>query len=336
MIRMSFRKKDESQSKSIMIALTNFIKHTSIPTVKSHQGFLEIIRKQHNETINSNLYAYFLACNEQAIQGVFLETLLDLINEKSKKEEKLLFNNFVVNTEVATSLGRIDIVIQDLINQNTLIIENKIFHNINNPLLDYWNHYKINSDKKVGILLTLHSQQIPNEVAGKFINITHWEWISKIDEHLDYESIENSALKLYLTDFINTIKNMSTTYQLNESAKFFFEHAEKINQINDMINEGHRFMSEQYQLIASKLGLAQYGSSIEWKNFWDDENKIYVYLTVLNENIIKGKDFKYRIVIELFGDIKERHLKLEKEFRNHSQFKGCAEKKKISHHILNI
>lgn len=300
--------------------LEEFLQANPIPTIKSHQGFLEIIRKSHNETINSNLYAYFLTCNEQGVKGVFLEALLSLISEKSKKEEKLLFNNFVVNTEVTSTLGRIDIVIQDLINQNTLIIENKIFHNINNPLLDYWNHYKIADDKKVGILLTLHPQQIPNEVADKFINITHWEWIRTIDEHLDYESIENSSLKLYLTDFINTVKNMSTTYQLNESAKFFFENAKKVNQAYETIIEGHRFMIEQYRLIASKLNLTEYGNDISYRSFWDEHNKIDTYFTITTHHIIQGEGFKYKIIIELFRDDRERLNELRNKFSKHFQY----------------
>ena len=299
-------------------------KNKNIPTVKTHFGFLEMIKKQHNENINSNLYAFFLACEDNHIKNVFIESLLDLVNQKSSKHIQL--SHYLVETEVTNSKGRIDIVIQDLINESTLIIENKIFHDVHNPLKDYWNHFKIADKKKVGILLTPTYQKVPVDAKDYFINITHRQWISEIEKRLDFNKIQENTFKIYLTDFINTVKNMSTNYQLNASAKFFFENAEKINQINNTIDEGHRFMNEQYHHIASKLGLAPYGNSIEWKNFWDEENTIYVYLTVLNENIIKGKDFKYRIVIELFGDIRDNYGDLKKKFRSHTQIDGAEER----------
>lgn len=312
--------------------LSSFLNDNEIPSVKSHLGFLEIIRKSHNETINSNLYAYFLSCDEHHIKGLFLETLLDLLSSKLGKEKELNFNNYVVNTEVSTNLGRVDIVVEDLLSQSTIIIENKIYHNIKNPLEDYWEHFKINEEWKVGILLTLHPHDIPDEVEGKFINITHWEWISKVKSSLVVDKIKSATLKLYLTDFIKTIENMSTTNQLNESAKFFFENAKKVNQAYETIIEGHRFMIEQYRLIASKLGLNEYGNDISFRNFWDESNKIDTYFTLTTHDIIQGEGFKYNIIIELFRDDRDRLEDLRTKFSNYDQYKDKVEGKIAGHY----
>jgi hypothetical protein len=109
------------QSQIDLDGLANFINDEDIPLEKSRIGFLEIIRKSHNETINSNLYAFFLSCENQYIKSLFLDALLGLVKIKSSKE--LDFNDYIVNTEVTTSLGRIDIVLQDLMNRLKLMIE---------------------------------------------------------------------------------------------------------------------------------------------------------------------------------------------------------------------
>jgi hypothetical protein len=319
------------QSQIDLDGLTNFINDEEIPLEKSRIGFLEIIRKSHNETINSNLYAFFLSCENQYIKSLFLDALLGLVKIKSSKE--LDFNDYIVNTEVTTSLGRIDIVLQDLMNQNSIIIENKIFHTINNPLEDYWRHYKIKNSKKVGVLLTLHPHKVPEEVKKEFINITHWEWISKVKSDLDLKLIRDDALKIYLTDFINTIENMSSTNQINKSAKFFFEHAKKVNQAHETIIEGHRFMIEQYRLIASKLGLNEYGNDISYKSFWDEHNKIDTYFTITTYDIIQGEGFKYKIIIELFREDKNKLEGLRERFKEHKQYDSEKEGEKTTNHI---
>ena len=162
--------------------------------------------------------------------------------------------------------------------------------------MDYWDHFTYNINVKIGVLLTLKTSDIPIEVSNKFINITHWEWINKVKSNFDFTKIENNRLKIYLEDFINTIETMSTTYKLNQSAKFFFENAKKVNQAYETITEGHRFMIEQYQLIASKLGLDEYGNDILFRNFWDEANQIDIYLTVTTHDIILGDSFCYKII----------------------------------------
>ena len=88
--------------------LSHFLSSNEIPLEKRRLGFLEIIRKAHNETINSSLYAYFLSCGNNYIETVFIDSLLSILNQKSGKS--LRFKEHIVKTEVATSKGRIDTV----------------------------------------------------------------------------------------------------------------------------------------------------------------------------------------------------------------------------------
>ena len=84
-------------------------------------------------------------------------------------------------TEIKTKQGnRIDISIFNKAQQKAIIIENKIYHHLDNDLSDYWSHYNYPDTNKIGILLTLKPHGIPTEVAGKFVNITHLEWKERI------------------------------------------------------------------------------------------------------------------------------------------------------------
>jgi len=82
--------------------LQTFINQNEIPTVKQQFGFLEIIKKSHNETINSNIYAHFLSCKINDIQHAFLHALISIIK---KKQIKILpiTNNALKNVQFINS-----------------------------------------------------------------------------------------------------------------------------------------------------------------------------------------------------------------------------------------
>lgn len=300
-------------------ALQSFLNQNKIPTVKQQIGFLELIKKANNETINSNIYAHFLSCKINAIKYAFLDALISIIEEKTNKE--FSFSVLDVRTECKTNKGRIDIVLQDLVNLNTILIENKIYHRLDNDLEEYWDFFKINDDKKVGVLLTLNPYPIENtDVEGKFINITHWEWVSAVKETLDINSLEDGAYRIYINDFFNTIENLSTTYNMNDSAKFFFKNAAQVNNANVTLVEGHSYLITQYEQIAEKLGLKTYGSDINWRNIWDEENRLDTFLTIISEDLISGKAPSYKIILELMREDKDYIPELDVKFKMHPQY----------------
>ena len=299
--------------------LEEFLRTETIPVIKNKIGFLEIIRKQHYENINSNLYAHFLSCGINEIRSLFLDSLLSLISEKANKQ--LYFTNEKVSTEILTaSNGRIDFVIEDFNTQNTIIVENKIYHELRNDLLDYWNHYKIDSSKKVGILLTLYPFKVPDIVEKEFINITHLEWINRIKENYTAEMLTGNY-KVYVEDFINTIESLTLTNTMNESAKFYFEHAQQVLKANETLREGQVFLNNQLQEIASKIGWQTFGSDMNWRNFWDENNHLDTYLTIITRNIIEGK-LNFRLILELNREDKKRLADVIAVFENHPQAIG--------------
>ncbi|MGJ8743534.1 PD-(D/E)XK nuclease family protein [Polaribacter sp.] len=308
--------------------LESFLNQNQIPKIKRKpKTFLGIAKQPHYENVLSNIYAFYFRVNEaHKFKDLFISSLLaciksKLIDKQDKKEALQNFSDFEVETEFSTNKGgRIDIVLQDLVSLNTILIENKINHRLDNDLKEYWDFFTIDDAIKVGVLLTLNPHVIPDNVLGKFINITHWEWISAVKETLDINSMEDEAYKIYVNDFFNTIENLSTTYTMNESAKFFFKNASQINNAYDTLVQGHSYLKTQYELIAEKLGLQTYGSDINWRNFWDEENHLNTFITIVSEDLISGKVASYKIILELMRNDKDRIPELDVRFQMHPQY----------------
>lgn len=280
-------------------------------------GFLEIINKQYHENINSTVYAHFINSEEQSVRDLFLNALTELIQKKTGKS--FSFGKAYATCEVATKNGRIDIVIQDEWSQQVIIIENKIFHWLHNDLMDYWNHYPISDKLKVGILLTPYPHDIPEPVKNFFINITHADWIAKVKETGLPFGISNKYA-VYITDFVSTIESLSQNQKMNDQAKFYFQHAAKIQKVQETVSAAHQFLNEQFQLIADKLGWNVYGNSLDWRNFWDAPNGIDTYLTIITSDLNRG-EMKVKLILELNRENRNRFQEIEELLKNHPQFK---------------
>jgi hypothetical protein len=189
---------------------------------------------------------------------------------------------------------------------------------LNNDLLDYWNHFKLDHSKKVGVLLTLKPHAIPENVKENFINITHIEWINKVKENFISTSFP-ANYKIYIEDFINTIENLSSINTMNESTKFYFQNAPQVIKASETMNEAHLFLNSQFQLIAEKIGWQSYGNEVTWRNFWDETNLIDTYLTIITEELVNGKSLSYKLILELNRKDKARAEEVCEIFKNHPQ-----------------
>lgn len=282
-----------------------------------HTGFLEISGMAHYENVNSRIYAHFLSSENDGIRLTFLSTLLELIEEKSGKQ--LGMQNIKVQLEDPTNKNyRIDILIKDEVNKTAIIIENKLYHYLNNDLLNYWEHVDYPEEQKTGVLLTLEPHAIPENVQGKFINITHGEWISRIRKNGLPMGLPANYYQ-YINDFANTIDQLTKSYAMNEQARFYFQHAPKIIQAKTTMDEAHSFLENQMDILAGKLGWSKYGSANNWKNFWDQENKINSYLTVWYDPILNG-ELRFKIIIELWKEDLKHIGKLEELLKSSEQF----------------
>ena len=295
-------------------------------------GFLEIIKKQYHENINSSIYAHFINCEEKAVSDLFLGALTELIEDKT--ERSFSFGSPFATCEVVTQKGRIDLVIQDRLSEQVILIENKIFHHLHNDLTDYWNHFQCSEEHKIGILLTPYPHKIPEANLETFINITHVEWTQKVKEKGIPFNLSNKYT-IYITDFVNTIDQFSTNYTMDEQAKFYFEHAQKILKIQETVSAANAFINNQFELLAGKLGWKTYGNSMEWRNFWDEHNHLDTYLTIITKPLLRG-EMRFTLILELMRKDMDNAAALEMRIKDHPQFQRMHKGKPISKNQLHF
>lgn len=289
----------------------NFILEKPLP-----KTIFDISQYPHYENVLSNWYEFFLdGDGEHGFQGLFLDSLLNLIGRDMR------FDFWKVEREKVTDkTGRIDILISDQINenehpQNAIIIENKVYAELTNDLVDYFNSVKANN--KVGIVLTLDNNPIPDLLKEKFVHITHNQWMQEIKKNMGKYILECSEKHLILLkDFIQNIEKLSTFYTMNENIRFYYDNAEKIKELIELkkISEQH-LITECYNKIPDKNWhwnrAVPYGISIKYKgnaiigyiitneiyitkkfqiNFWlFDTNAEELWMRNINENQIKEK-----------------------------------------------
>jgi hypothetical protein len=251
------------------------------------------------------------------------------VHEKCAK--RLELTDAWAQTEVTTGTGRIDVLISD--RESAIIIENKIYHWLGNDLLEYWHHVHADEAKKVGVLLTLNPHPIPEDARGKYINITHIEWIRAVKQRLEDDTLPPNY-RVYVNDFIQTIENLTTTYEMNDAAKFYFQHADQVLNAQKTMNEAHSFLQNQFQLIADSIGWQTFGNSLEWRNFWDEHNRVDTYLTILTKDLLEGK-MRYTLILELFREDKKRAQELREFLADHPQTKDKKRgEEKVHLHFL--
>lgn len=280
-----------------------------IPKVEARElGFLEISGMAHYENVNSRIYAHFLdQSNNEKLSSLFLNSLIELIYEKSTNSISL--EDFCVITEEPTIKGnRIDITLNDQNGKKVIIIENKIYHFLNNDLLDYWDHFKYEDSNKVGVLLTLNPY-INYDHSDKFVNITHLEWTTRIKTNgLPYGLPDK--FYTYLNDFFRTIEYLTKKSHMNEQTKFYFEHTQKILLAKQTSDEANKFLIDQMGVLAHKLNWETYGTGTGWRNIWDKMNNCDTFYTIYYQPLIDG-NFKVSIIIELIREDMKNELELK-------------------------
>ncbi len=290
--------------------LTIFFEENNIPAIKKNEiTFLEIARQPHYENVISNIYAFFLNPHEKhQLDDLFISSLLHLIEKKIKVnnlQKQISFSNdFEIEREKGTEgRKRIDLLITD--NENAIIIESKIYHELNNPLTTYWNSkifQKVSDEKKIGIILTLWQQNSNNK---NYINITHIEWLNEIFKRIsDYEKEASPKFIVFLKDLYQNIKNL-TNKMKKEEIEFYKNNVSKINQVvdlkfalrNHIINEVERACD----LLDKKLSLdkvSRHKYNQKRLRYYRSKKDKNLVITVVFEELLKEKGELY-IIIEL-------------------------------------
>ena len=289
----------------------------------------DILVVGNKETINAKILGYFLDVNEtHGLQSLFFDSLKAIIEAKGFADSNTLdihSGDFQVITEDTTTFAesetkkRIDI---SLIGANNwgIIIENKLYHKVANPLKAYWEHtQKICGDNIIGILLTLFPLNLKNDrqeisVKGKkvtYLNITHKEWIDEIQKQLNLGDIQNIEGLLYLKEYIKTIqshyKAKMEASTFNNLAFSITKHNEEINDILNKIAQTSKFIEQQINEVFASFGFEKKGS---WYTNPEASYPVYFYVISASE-ILKRNEIVF--TLELRNEINKKLRATDKQ-----------------------
>ncbi len=286
-----------------------FLRDNEIPKIKGKpKTFLGIAKQPHYENVISNIYAFFFnVYEEHNLKDLFVKSLLEITQADQKQIRN--FTDFDIATEFGTNKkGRIDLLLSN--SEQAIIIENKVYHYLDNDLDDYWD--SINSEHKIGIILSLQPISKSNysqyKNADNFISITHLELLKQVQKNLGNYILEsNEKYVTFLKDFIQNIINLSTKTMHKKEIDFYFKNQQKIRDTKAFMEsvENHvKIEIEKAGNILNGVNLVKPRANSEKDNriryFVSQKNENLMY-TIGLDHLLSG-DNKLILVIELTNE----------------------------------
>ena len=138
----------------------------------------------------------------------------------------------------------IDLLIKS--EKEAIIIENKVYANLYNPLDIYWRGINMSDELKRGVVLSLHEMQVTNP----YVNITHKEFAKAIENALpNYSHSLAPRDLLILQDLIQNIYN-KTSHDMDTNELNFYYSDDRQRKI---INELSKIRSNIIQHICKSI-----------------------------------------------------------------------------------
>tara|TARA_R110002051_G_scaffold218896_1_gene282744 strand:- start:4251 stop:5444 length:1194 start_codon:yes stop_codon:yes gene_type:complete len=282
---------------------------------RKKKNFFDILGIERKETINSKMLAYFFNPEEEHGFGtLFFDCLLKIISEKLIKPEleSIYSVPFKVELEVATlsadkpenQLKRIDLLI--LGSNWSIIIENKLYHHLSNPLDIYYQHVKnehINHKRNIfGVVLSLDEKNKTDctQNGTTFYNVTHQELINKVQQHLVLTDIENDLDIFYLREYAKSI-NSHYINKMNEPISdsilaTIIDQREAVNEIIEKREKSIEYIDQKIKDVFSERG---YYYKKPWYCHPDNEN--LCFFVTPSDEILKRN--KIGIAFELWNNL---------------------------------
>lgn len=298
-----------------IVELEKFLREHIIPEIKANpKTFLGIAKQPHYENVLSNIYAfYFNPSEEHGLDDLFVKSFVEVINLKRRKFEKQDFsfvNDFGIDTEYPTEKdeetgkkGRIDLLL--ISDNDAIIIENKVYHILNNNLQNYWD--TIDVSNKIGVLLSLKTM---STTSDHFINITHLEFLNKVMENSgSYLLDATDKYLVFLKDLYQNIINLSNQME-TEDIQFYYKHQEKlkdfINLENAVKEQAEKQVEECFYIVNNDLNeslsfhkpLGNNGRHLRY--YKSEENPSLMFTIIYGDLFVT--DMKFYIIIEICND----------------------------------
>jgi hypothetical protein len=269
-----------------LVELQRFI-NNGIPEVKKRETTIfDIAGFPHFENVMSNVFAYFLDKNQKHNMGtLFLDALQDLLPLKGS----LIIADYVVLREVTiTDKKRIDIVIQEKSGNEvgkTIIIENKMFHHLNNDLDKYYDYFKCIDKDKQGIVLSINKLNITNP---NYVNITHTQWLNKVWENIGsiLLNVPDESLHM-LKQFSKNLNNFAMTHETGKYFSFYNKNYDSIQEIFRLQTALDNQIWENLKQIENVIDRDIYQVEIndKWKCFYLKNDQIHDAFFTVGYNI---------------------------------------------------
>lgn len=285
---------------------------------KWQRSLMDITGIKHHENMWSDIYKFFFNEKEgHNMKDLFIRSL-----EQILKIEPNFLGDFKVEREYgAENQRRIDILLKDEENHRAIIIENKVYHTLNNDLDNYYKSicmkgYNDNDVKVVVLGLTKY------KLKEGYISITHIDLLDKVLGNIHkYLPAANSNYVYLLQEFYKNIKNHTNMIDKKE-VEFFFnkENQQKMVKIHDI----YRHIKDYLIMVMEckdgsplkdhikSLGLSpkseKTGKGEEYVKYVFDDNS-QIMLTVFYKNSIlrpeDGEAPHIHIVLEIQKNIKK-------------------------------
>lgn len=212
----------------------------SIPVAKGWQrSLMDITGIKHHENMWSDIYQFFFDVHEEHhLDDLFIRSLEQVAGIPSQ-----FLGDFKIRREyVAENNKRIDLLLTDKVNSKAIIIENKVYHTLDNDLNLYSRtiHRKGYKEVKVVVLgLTKYNQESArtSEIAvSDLSSITHIDLLDKVMDNISRYLSSSNPFHLYLLqEFHKNIKNLTHMIDPQELAFFCRQgNQEKIVRVHDV------------------------------------------------------------------------------------------------------
>ncbi len=270
---------------------------------RPRKNLFDILKIQHREIRNSNILAYFFDPNEEHSFGsLFYDALLEIIIDKITTlkitHPYISFESISsfdevnsVRTEEQTSGAKketvksIDIVLEG--NKWVIGIENKITHNLVNPLDIYWEHLQSKNKAIIGIVLSLKSYK-PEECKANdhnyFLNITHQELLEKVQSNIQLTGELGSTDLFYLREYFKNIEShyyhLKETPEMDKIVEQIVENYAAVSEIINKKEESEKHIEEAIDYIFKEY---KYEKAGKWYRRDDKKFDLYFYIQPASE-----------------------------------------------------
>ena len=223
------------------------------------KAFLEIIGLSHLEAVSSKALAFFFDSDGvHQLKDLCVQALFDCILDRVKSKSEPAISIQSVEREVSTEEGsRIDIIIDTY--DDLIIIENKLFHTVNNPFESYVNYGKLRRGERNGhyIILGIHK---PETLPEHFKFISHFDLADAIRNRLgDYLMDADQHYVTLLVDYLHALDDFNPNSRIGKMEQaivnFFGENHSLLTDVYYAKQHFIDYAEQQIQKMKSQLDL---------------------------------------------------------------------------------